>query len=123
MMDPVFTAGALNIEAMADPAMITLTWKGQSGDRQPGKLVGRYLSDALEAASTRKVPLEMHFETLQYFNSATITALIQTIREARAKQVRLRIVYGAAQWQRLSFEALRVFARDEWLELRQTDAS
>jgi hypothetical protein len=65
------------------------------------------------------VGLELHFEELDYFNSSTITSLIQLIQEARAKGIPLTYVYDPAlRWQKLSFDALRVFVGDG-LDLKQ----
>ena len=62
------------------------------------------------------------FTKLEHFNSSTITSIIQLIQECRAKGVKLVIVFDAAvKWQKLSFDALRVFAKpDGLLELRPT---
>jgi hypothetical protein len=41
------------------------------------------------------------------------------IQEARQRGVRLVMIYNeAVKWQKLSFNALRVFTKDAWLELR-----
>lgn len=64
--------------------------------------------------------VEMRFHALEHFNSSTITSVIEFIQDARDKGVRLVIAYnGEINWQRLSFDALRVFTRgDGMLELR-----
>lgn len=111
----------LRIEEMqADPQLpIRLLWRGRSNERQPAKTLAPYFSDVLAAAASRTVPLEMHFEELEYFNSSTITYLIQLIQDARQKGIRLTLVYDPVRkWQKLSFDALRVFAKDGLLELR-----
>ena len=77
------------------------------------------LSTVLAAAGTRRVPVELHFEKLDHFNSSTITSIIQLIQDSRARGIKLIIVYDQAlKWQKLSFDALRVFAKDDLLELR-----
>jgi alpha-D-ribose 1-methylphosphonate 5-triphosphate synthase subunit PhnL len=44
------------------------------------------------------------------FTSATVTALIQLIRKARAQGIALVIVFNAEKkWQALTFDALRSF--------------
>ncbi len=75
----------------------------------------------LETAGLKHIFVEMHFEKLEHFNSSTIAAIIRFIQDARTKGVRLVIVYNQAlKWQKLSFDALRVFAKDSLLELRST---
>ena len=56
--------------------------------------------------------IEMHFEKLDHFNSSTIAAVIRFIQDARQRGVKLIIVYNQAlKWQKLSFDAMRVFVR------------
>jgi hypothetical protein len=113
-------AGDLKITALAaDGEAMQLTWQGKSGDRHPRKLLDPYFSEILTNVAERGLPLELHFEKLQHLNSSTITALIQLIQDARQRNVRLAFVYDPnVRWQKLSFEALDVFAKDGALELR-----
>ncbi len=113
-----FSAGDLTI-AVEDGATLLLNWLGKSSDRQPGKLLEPFFEKALDTAAEKKVPIHMHFDKLEYFNSSTISSLIQLIQKARARAVKLVIQYNATiRWQKLSFDALRVFAKDDLLELR-----
>lgn len=115
------SAGDLTIEAVAagEEAPIQLLWRGKSNDRQPGKTLAPYFKGVVAEALARKVAIEMHFEKLEHFNSSTITSIIQLIQDARAKVVKLVIVYDRElKWQKLSFDALKMFAKDELLELR-----
>jgi hypothetical protein len=113
--------GDLRIEATEDGVYpsLQLNWKGKSNSRQPAELLGPYFRDVLATAGQRGVPLELHFEKLEHFNSSTITSLIKLIQDARARTVKLVLVYDPAlKWQKLSFDALRVFAKHGVLELR-----
>jgi hypothetical protein len=114
------TAGDLTIDVAPAAEALVCTWKGKSTDRQPGKVLAPYFERLLAEATGASVPLEMHFEGLEHFNSSTITVLIRLIQNARAKSVRLVFVYAQElKWQRLSFEALRVFDKgDKAFELR-----
>ena len=113
---------SLAIEVLANqaPSPVRLDWRGRSGDRDAAKQVGAYLARVVaQAVAEERAAVEMHFEKLEYFNSATITAIIQMIQDARTKGVRLTLIYDSKlQWQRLSFDALGVFAKDGRLELR-----
>ena len=113
--------GDLQIQAVvpAAGAAIQLLWTGKSTDRQPAKVLGPYFRQILSAAAEKRVPVEMHFEKLAHFNSSTISSIIQSIQEARTAGVKLILVYDQElKWQKLSFDALRVFAKDELFQLK-----
>lgn len=119
--------GDLEIDAVEDEAsrLVVLTWRGKSNARQADKVIGPYLEAALSRAQQLAGVLELHFEQLAHFNSSTIASVIQLIQLARARQARL-VIYSdpRRQWQRLSFDALRVFVRPDGLfELREGQAS
>jgi hypothetical protein len=119
-MEPL-VAGDLTIAVRAEPSeALVCDWTGKSNERQPAKVIAPYLDELLAAAAGRSVPLEVHFEGLDHFNSSTITVLIRLIQNARARGVRLVFVYDQSlKWQRLSFDALRVFDKgDQAFELR-----
>ena len=113
--------GDLRIEALEDEASpsVRLLWRGKSNNRHPSEALVPYFREVLAAADARKRPVELHFEQLEHFNSSTITSIIQLIQDSRARSIKLILVYDQAlKWQKLSFDALRVFARDDLLELR-----
>jgi hypothetical protein len=94
-------------------------WHGRSLDRHPARAIVPYLGGVLEEALRQRTRVRLHFETLEFMNSSTITAVIQIIREAREKNVGLEIVFDRqTEWQRLSFDALAVLLRgDDLLRL------
>jgi hypothetical protein len=99
----------LKITAEISPALLRVDWTGKSAARQPVLALGPYIERLLSEASAVHCPVEMHFEKLEYFNSSTITVVIQMVQSFIARSVPLTIVYnGALSWQRASFEALRV---------------
>ncbi|TAK23463.1 MAG: hypothetical protein EPO40_25435 [Myxococcaceae bacterium] len=102
------------------PPTLVLSWRGRSADRYPAQVLGPFFAEALERAAALGATVEMRFHALEHFNSSTITAVIELIQDARGCGVRLVIAYdGSVKWQRLSFDALRVFNRgDALLELR-----
>jgi hypothetical protein len=113
--------GDLRIEAVADAAApaLRLLWRGKSNNRHPQEALAPYFREVLAIAGGRSLPIELHFEELEHFNSSTITSIIQLIQDARARSIKLILVYDQAlRWQKLSFDALRVFANDDLLELR-----
>jgi hypothetical protein len=102
------------------PPAIRITWRGKSNDRFPRRTLGPFFERVLGVAQTRRLPIDMQFATLEHFNSSTITSVIELIQDARTKAVPLVINYdGKVTWQKVTFEALRVFVKnDGLLELR-----
>lgn len=91
---------------------IRLDWKGKSNDRQPRKILDPFFAKISDMAKEMQTAIEMHFEELEYFNSSTITAIIQLIQDLRNKQVPLVIIYDQTmKWQKLSFNALKIFEK------------
>jgi hypothetical protein len=114
-------AGDLKIQvAVREPATIELLWTGKSNARNPTAVLQPFFANVLAEATEKKHAIELHFEKLEHFNSSTITSIIQLIQDARTRGVKLTILFDhLVKWQKLSFDALRVFAKgDGLLELR-----
>ena len=79
-----------------------------------------FLGQCRAAAERDGRLVELRFDALEHFNSSTVGALIDLIQRAREAKVRLVLGYDATLgWQRLSFDALKVFDRGDGLfELR-----
>ena len=109
-------AGDLKITKSEQGQTLRLDWRGKSNSREPAKLLQPFFGEIAQRAVEQKATVEMHFEALEHFNSSTITALIQFIQTSRSRGVPLSIVYdGAQKWQRLSFDALRIFEKSDGL--------
>ncbi len=111
-------SGDLRIEATVreTPSAVRLAWSGKSNARQADQLILPYLEQALDLAASLSAPLELRFEALGHFNSSTIASLINLIQTAQQRGVRLVVVSDPKrQWQRLSFDALRVFVKPDGL--------
>ena len=100
-------------------AGLRIVWQGKSGDRQPEIILDPFFRGLVDECAARAVPMEMRFEHLHHFNSSTIGYLIQLIQEMRVREVPLVIYFDhGLLWQKLSFDALRVFSEDRMMELR-----
>jgi hypothetical protein len=117
-------AGDLTIEVVEReaPPSLQLIWRGKSNDRSPRRTLAPFFEKVLDEAQVRGkgAPVELAFAGLDHFNSSTITSVIELIQEARTRAVPLVIMYdGKVTWQKVTFEALRVFVKnDGLLELR-----
>lgn len=108
-----FHAGDLRIELPlpSSAPRLSLEWRGRSDSRDPGVALQPFLAEVLAAAQAAHVPVELHFEALEYFNSSTVSVLVDFVRSACSHKVPLYVTYaGEVRWQRLSFESLKVFA-------------
>ncbi len=107
--------GDLTIEVTeATPGAYQCTWKGKSNERNPPEILRPWFDRLLATVTERKGSIEMHFEKIEHFNSSTITALIRLIQSCRKNNVKLTMVYDQTlKWQRLSFDALRVFEKND----------
>ena len=105
-------AGELTIDVEDRPEVLVAQWSGKSTDRQPHRVLEPFFAELLDEASKRKLPIEMHFGRLAHFNSSTISCLIRLVQDSQNRDVKLVLVYDEkVSWQRLSFDALRVFTK------------
>ena len=114
-------SGDLTIEVNVSPdAVFSCTWRGKSNERNPPEILKPWFEKLLTSVGERKGSIEMHFEKIDHFNSSTITALIRLIQACRKGRIKLAMVYDQSlKWQRLSFDALRVFEKsDDLFSLR-----
>ena len=127
MMMENLRAGDLAIEVVQPrhAGSIRLLWTGRSGDRNPHLVLVPYFEQVLADAAAQGASVELRFEKLDHFNSSTVATIIQLIQDARQRAVKLALVYDARlRWQKLSFDALRVFvAGDGLLELRSVEGA
>lgn len=99
--------GDLVLQVSRAEGMIRIDFKGRSNERDPESQLGPLLREAGEAAERSGASLDLHFESLEFFNSSTITSLLRYLIAMHAKQVRVRIVYDASRrWQRVFFDSL-----------------
>jgi hypothetical protein len=114
-MDSLY-AGDLQIEVEQREGALLLHWIGMSGERQPEKFLRPYLKVAVDEALANGRTIELHFERIERFNSSTILCIIQMIQDARQRKARVDAIYdGTRKWQRLTFDALRIFAKPDGL--------
>ena len=114
-------SGDLTIEvSVSHDGVYSCTWRGKSNERNPPEILKPWFEKLLASVTDRKGTIEMHFEKIDHFNSSTITALIKLIQVCRKSNVKLAMVYDQSlKWQRLSFDALRVFEKsDDMFQLR-----
>lgn len=109
LLGPLLTGDSMLV-VRESPGLLRLDWTGRSNARHPGWALEPLFNAVLAKARAEGLEVEVHFERLEFFNSSTISAAIQFIREARAQGTRLAFVFdGDQKWQALTFDALRTF--------------
>ena len=112
------TSGDLHLEvAYQLPAKIVeVWWRGTSDHRRPSAVLEPFFRGLLAEASAEGLTIAMHFETIEFFNSATIGSIVQLIVDARAAKVTLTLFYRATErWQASSFKAMSAFEKSDGL--------
>ncbi len=90
------------------PASLRLDWLGRSTSGNPAPVLGPFFDQVLAEARRGGRVVDLHFESLEYFNSSAIAMLIHLINAAGAAKVGLRFHYDPDQkWQALSFDSLK----------------
>jgi hypothetical protein len=110
----VIRVGELVLQIRSGGGAIRVEWEGRSNDRDPERVLGPTLSRTLSKAEQSGLRLELHFELLEFFNSATITAIIRHIMAARERRVAVWVHYDPShRWQKIFFDALDVLDRGD----------
>jgi hypothetical protein len=106
------------------PGRLALEWTGRSNSRDPARVLDAFFRSVRDEAIAEGSCVEMRFDRLDFFNSATITALIQFVQEMSRSNAKLVLVFDSTKrWQKLSFDVLRIFEKaDGLLELRPMEA-
>jgi hypothetical protein len=114
--------GDLLIDVDEDaPGIIRLDWRGKSNHRQPDTVLAPFFAEMTSKAVSGQKALEMHFEQLEFFNSSTITAIIQYVKELRDRKVKLTVSFDARhRWQKIFFDALCIFDKGDGLFVIQS---
>jgi hypothetical protein len=108
--------GDLRIETSFQAASLRIDWSGRSNHLDPGTLLNPFLNEASRRAAEVAAAIEMHFEGLEFFNSSTISVIIQYVKDLRAAKVRLEVFYNPHhQWQKIFFDALSMFEMGDGL--------
>jgi hypothetical protein len=109
-------SGDLTVEVHRSPGVLRLVWLGKSNERYPKKVLGPFFDEVFAEVDGTKASVEMRFEALDYLNSSTISTLVGVIRDMRERGIKLAISFDETQkWQKLCFEALRVFEKPDGL--------
>jgi len=98
--------GDLTLRTSETSSNVSVAWFGRSNAATPGDAIVPVLLASADRAEALKVPLVFAFDELEFFNSATITVLLRTIRALRGRALLLTLRYDESKrWQRMFFDA------------------
>jgi hypothetical protein len=98
--------------------VIRAYFRGRSALQQPDDVFVPLFDELTADALKKGLPVHLHFEELEFFNSATISSVIQCILAMKDKGVRTMLRYdGRQKWQKLFFEPLAMLRGGD-LEVR-----
>lgn len=108
--------GDLRVDVNHSDGRMRLDWRGKSNARQPELELNPFFVGIAQEAIESKSTIEMHFEDLEFFNSSTITVIIQHVKAFRGKGIKLLLSYDRGQkWQKIFFDALVMFEKSDGL--------
>jgi hypothetical protein len=112
----VLVLGDLRVEARVEGDASRIDWTGRSNHQDPGAQLTPYLTEVSRRAADAGRVVHMHFERLEFFNSSTISVIIQHVKELRAARTRLEVFYNPHHhWQKVFFDALSMFQKGDGL--------
>src|SRR5690349_21114536 len=88
-----WSVGDLKLNLDRKPECLRVDWRGRSNHLAPKVHLFPYFNWLIEAARRDDRPVEMHFEELEHFNSATMAAIIDLIHQAQDMNVALVFSY------------------------------
>ncbi len=98
--------GELEIRVDTGPAKTVLTWLGHIEFRDPKQILVPYLTRVVEQFKGSELVAD--FSKLTYMNSPSVLPIIQFLKMAEAKRIKMVIKYDSTcTWQSASFKALK----------------
>jgi len=97
-------------------ATLRVDWRGRSTNRNPEQTLRGLFKELILLSRQPGTTIEMHFEALEFFNSSTITSVLQFVKELRDARIALVVAFDPAnKWQKTFFDALWMYERDDGL--------
>jgi anti-anti-sigma regulatory factor len=90
--------------------IVTMAWLGQSDAKDPASELTPYLQNVIEEVKGNQ--LTVKYNQLEFMNSSSVKTIIQFVTSLNMAGITTTVTYNTkSTWQRLSFEALKTFAR------------
>jgi hypothetical protein len=89
-----YTCNKLVVTVEENGSKITITFTGQSTEREPGKFINPILADAIQNGRKFSKAVLINFENLEYMNSSTITPIIRILEGAKKTGETISVMYN-----------------------------
>ena len=109
MSECVYRQDGLSLTLEQSAGTATITWKGVSDGRFPGRSLNPLFREWVEKLQGSKVVVDL--TRLEYMNSATVMPLIQMVRQLDASAKQVRVLFLDVDWQRTHGNCMKAVAR------------
>ena len=103
--------GELAVDVSIDSGAVIAAWQGRSQAMDPSSVLAPVFADIVAKAVDGGLPVVHDFCRLDFFNSATVSAIVRHLKALGERQVPATVKYDASlRWQRTFFDALAITA-------------
>ncbi len=104
-----FNSGTLRIVLNKRGSESSMSWIGQSDERNPSASLTPYLDSVI--SDLKGTHLTIEYSRLEYMNSSTVPPIIQFLKKLNINGIKTIVTYDASsKWQRASFKALETLS-------------
>lgn len=101
---------------------VRVAWLGHANERHPAVLLDPFFARLTEIGEKQGRSIELRFEDLEHFNSATIAVVVRFMRSCVERGVRLFMTFDPSKkWQKMTFDVLRRFERPDQLGIEAVE--
>jgi hypothetical protein len=101
----------LMVSVTTESGAVTARWQGKSQSMDPSAVLAPTFAEIVSKATAEALPVVHDFCALEFFNSATVSAIVRHLKALGERQVAATVRYdGSLRWQRTFFDALAITA-------------
>ena len=103
--------GELAVDVHVEEGVVVAAWRGKSQSMDPSAVLAPVFADVLARAASENASVVHDFCRLEFFNSATVSAIVRHLKALGERQISSTVRYDASlRWQRTFFDALAITA-------------
>jgi hypothetical protein len=101
----------LTVSVTTESGAVTARWQGKSQAMDPSAVLAPTFADIVAKAASEGLPVVHDFCALEFFNSATVSAIVRHLKALGERRIAATVRYdGSLRWQRTFFDALAITA-------------